>query len=123
MDNSTKSFIARNKLRLFVGLGFLGFATSMANWLVFAKVWAGTFEFYGIPPIVIYTAIIPGVIIAAFVMGYFYDMLHLWGLEVSYQNSKQINPEFAKVCAETEENNRLMKENKLMLEQILEALK
>ncbi|MGB8481001.1 MAG: hypothetical protein WCE63_19520 [Acidobacteriaceae bacterium] len=109
IKNSTKSFIARNKLRLFVGLAFLGFATSMANWLVFAKVWAGTFEYCGIPPVAIYAAIIPGVVIMAFIMGYAYDRLNLWGLEVSYQNSKQINPEFARMCEIVEENNKLLK--------------
>ena len=123
MKDTTKSFIARNKLRLFIGLGFLGFFTSMINYLTFAKVWAPTFEFYGISPSIIYLLIIPGVIASAFAMGYIYDRLHLWGLETSYLNSANINPEFSencrvnkdsnelikKLCNQTEENNKMLK--------------
>ena len=100
MKDTTKAFIARNKLRLFIGLGFLGFFTSMINYLTFAKVWAPTFEYYGINPQIIYVLAIPGVIVGAFVMGYVYDRLHLWGFEVSYQNSANINPEFEKICGQ-----------------------
>lgn len=110
MKDTTKAFIARNKLRLFVGLSFLGFITSMVNYLTFAKVWAPTFEYYGITPSIIYALIIPSVILSAFVMGYIYDKMHLWGFEVSYQNDAHINPEFSENCELTKETNTLVKQ-------------
>ena len=118
MKDNLKAFIARNKLRLFIGLGFLGFFTSMINYLTFAKVWAPTFEYYGIAPSAIYVLIIPGVIMAAFIMGYAYDHLDLWGFEVSYQNGANINPEFSENCALAKETNTLVKQLQRDMEEI-----
>jgi hypothetical protein len=94
--------IARNKLRFFIGTAFLGVFMSIFNFLTFAKVWSGTFEYYGIPLTVIYAAIPLAFIIGCWYFGYWYEMNKLWEYEVVHQ-TKNLNPQFNELMDDVKE--------------------
>lgn len=92
MKTKTKSFIARNKLRLFNGMGFLGTIMSIFNFLTFAKVWSSTFEYYGIPLIFVYVFVPLGLVFGCWYFWYWYEMSGVWEEEVAHQN-ENVNPQ------------------------------
>jgi len=94
MKKSTLELIARNKLRFFIGMSFFGIFMSIFGFLTFAKVWSGTFEYYGIPPIIVYVVVPPAFIFGIWYSGLWYEINKIWEYEVSHLN-KNINPEFA----------------------------
>jgi hypothetical protein len=101
MKDTTKAFVARNKLRLFIGASFVGLFLSFLGYETFAKVWADTFAYYGIPPMLMY-ALGPILIVSGcWLVGYEYEKQKIWEYEVSHQNVN-INPEFSKVCRDIE---------------------
>ena len=93
MKKSNLAFIARNKLRFFIGMGFFGVFISVFNFLTFAKVWSGTFKYYGIPPTFVYIAVPILLVLGCWYSGFWYEMNKLWELEVSHLNTN-VNPEF-----------------------------
>ena len=93
MKKSTLALIARNKLRFFIGMSFFGILMSIFGFLTFAKVWSGTFEYYGVPPIIIYITVPVMLVLGCWYVGFWYEMNKLWEYEVSHLN-KNINPEF-----------------------------
>ena len=97
MKDSTKAFVARNKLRFAIGMSFVGMFMSMFGYLTFAKVWSATLEYYHIPVTLIYIFGPIIIILSCWYFGYWYEMKKIWEYEVSHQN-KNINPEFSKVC-------------------------
>jgi hypothetical protein len=96
-----KDFVARSRLRFSLGIGIIGYAISALNILTFAKVWSSTFEYYGIPMMLMYTAFPIGFVIACWYIGYLYDIKGYWGKENSHVNAN-MNPEFKKICADIE---------------------
>lgn len=107
MEDSTKAFIARNKLRLFVGSAFVGLVLSFLSYETFAKVWADTFSYYGIPPLLVYILGPVFIFLGCWFVGYEYEIQRLWAYEVSHQN-KNINPEFVKVCEDIEKIKKVL---------------
>ena len=102
-----RPFIARNKLRLFIGLGFLSVATAIINYLTFAKVWSETFTYYGVPVVAVYLGLPVLFVVSCWGIGYAYEFSGLWAYEVSHQNS-EVNPEFSKVCSDVAEIKRIL---------------
>jgi hypothetical protein len=101
MTMPNKKFLARNKLRLFIGVGFLGVVTSIINYLTFAKVWSETFVYYGIPLPAVYIGIPILFVLSCWGAGYVYELSGMWAYEVSHQNTT-INPEFLSVCEDVQ---------------------
>lgn len=94
---TNKSFIARNKARLFVGLGFVGIFTTILWILTFAKVWSETFVYYGIPPVAVYIGLPIAFLLGAWVLGIFYELSGLQADEITHHNT-ELNKEFGKAC-------------------------
>ena len=105
---SIKKFLARNKLRVFIGTGFAGIITSTVTYLTFGKVWQDTFIFYGIPMLLVYACLIIGYPVFCLTTAYIYEFSGLWAEEVSHQNTT-LNPEFEKLCKDVEEIKQLLK--------------
>lgn len=103
-----KSFVARNKLRFFIGMGFVGVIMSVFNFLTFAKVWSGTFEYYGIPPGVIYISIPLGLVLFGWYSGYWYEMNKFWEEEVIHQNSN-LNPQLMELIQDVKDIKEMLK--------------
>jgi hypothetical protein len=92
MDQSAVEFIARVKLRFFIGMSILMVVMNLFTILTFAKVWAPTFQFYGIPPIVI-EIILPALfILSCYCVGHYWDMVGIWNREADYTNQAN-NPQ------------------------------
>ena len=102
MNGSWKSFIARNKLRFFLGMGFLGVFMSVFNFLTFAKVWSETFEYFGIPMVLVYVAIPTVLIFGCWYFGFWYEMNKLWEEEIVHQN-QNINPQLNELMKDVKE--------------------
>jgi len=115
-SKSTLSFIARNKLRFFVGMSFLSVIISVFTFLTFAKVWASTFEYYGIPPIAVYISIPTLLLFFSWYSGYWYEMNRMWEYEVSHLN-QNVNVEFGKMITDIEQQRCDIKEIKKMLQE------
>jgi len=94
-ENHLRSF-ARNKLRFFVGLSFIGIIMSIFNFLTFAKVWSGTFEYYSISPTIVYVTIPLVLVIGCWYAGFWYEINKVWAYETSHMNTN-VNPEFIKL--------------------------
>ena len=107
-----RAFISRNKLRLFIGLGFLSVATAIINYLTFAKVWSETFTYYGIPSVAVYIGLPIIFVISCWGIGYAYEFSGLWAYEVSHQNT-EVNPEFSKICSDITEIKKLLSMDKV----------
>ena len=97
-----KSFIARHRLRFGLGAGIMGTFLIVFNLLTFAKVWEQTFEFYHIPPIIIYIATPLSYLTICWYIGYMYDTKGFWGMENSHINT-QLNAEFVTLCDNAKE--------------------
>lgn len=99
MEERYLKFIARNKLRFFVGMGFLGIIMSIFGFLTFAKVWSSTFEYYGISPVMMYIIVPIGLVVLGWYLGYWYEMNNLWKYEVTHLNTN-VNTEFEQMRAD-----------------------
>jgi len=96
MKENHLRFFARNKLRFFVGLSFIGIIMSIFNFLTFAKVWSGTFEYYSISPTIVYVTIPLVLVIGCWYAGFWYEINKVWAYETSHMNTN-VNPEFIKL--------------------------
>jgi uncharacterized membrane protein YdbT with pleckstrin-like domain len=103
-----RPFIARNKLRFFIGMGFISIIMSIFNFLTFAKVWSSTFEFYGIPTWIIYIIVPVGLILLGWYLGYWYEMGKFWEEEVIHQNSN-LNPQLMELIDDVKEIKAMLK--------------
>jgi len=92
-----KKFIARSRLRFTLGLGIIGSFLTIINMLTFAKVWEGTFIYYGVPMLIIYIILPMGYMISCWCIGYLYDVKGIWKEETSHANAN-LNPEFVVLC-------------------------
>lgn len=97
-----KAFIARHRLRFGLGAGIMGTFLIIFSLLTFAKVWEQTFEFYHIPPIIIYVSMPILYFITCWYIGYIYDTGGFWEMENSHINTK-LNPEFVVLCDNAKE--------------------
>lgn len=104
-----KDTVARSRLRFTLGVGFVGYGLSILNILTFAKVWSDTFEFYGIPVIIIY--ILLPILFAAscWYIGYMYDTRGYWSRENSHIN-ENMNPEFRQICRDVTYIKKLLED-------------
>jgi hypothetical protein len=116
MKGTTKSFVARTKFRFFTGTGFFGMVTGIMAMETFAKVWAETFSFYGIPPVVVYIATPIAYMVGCYGSGLAYEMSGLMGDEMSHQN-KNVNPEIMVMIAQITEDNQNIKKILAKLEE------
>jgi hypothetical protein len=106
-----RSFLARNKLRLFVGMAFASVFLAIFNILTFAKVWSATFEYYGVPSLVVYVGIPVAYFVITFGLGYAYEFSGLWEKEVSYQNLV-LNPEVRDMIDNMKVIRKILEEKK-----------
>ena len=104
MNHSFKSFLARTKYRFFNGTGFAGVFTGILAILTFAKVWASTFEYYGVNPVLAYVAIPATYVLLCYSAGFVYEMSGIQALEISHQN-QNVNPEVLILLANGKEAN------------------
>jgi hypothetical protein len=111
MDEKYLKFIARNKLRFFVGMGFLGIIMSIVSFLTFAKVWSTTFTYYGISPLMIYIIVPVGLVVLGWYLGYWYEMNNLWKYEVTHLNTN-VNTEFEQMRADLAYIRKTIEEQK-----------
>ena len=109
MNHSFKSFLARTKYRFFNGTGFAGVFTGILAILTFAKVWASTFEYYGVNPVLAYVAIPATYVLLCYSAGFVYEMSGIQALEISHQN-QNVNPEVLILLANGKEANERLKE-------------
>ena len=86
-------FVAMHRLRFISGVGIVGSIITVVNILTFAKVWEGTFQFYGIPTVAVYTLFPLMYIAICWLVGYLYDTKGLWKAETKFGNKRQ-NDEF-----------------------------
>ena len=103
-----KSFIARTKYRFFNGTGFAGILIGLLGILTFAKVWAGTFEYYGIEPVLAYVLIPLFYVAFCYFGGLAYELSGIQALEISHPNLN-VNPELTRLLATGEEGNAMLK--------------
>ena len=106
-----KDFLARNKLRLFVGMAFASVFLALFNILTFAKVWSGTFEYYGVPSLLVYVGVPTAYFVVTFGIGYIYEFSGLWAKEVSYQNIV-LNPEVRDMIENMKVIRKILEERK-----------
>jgi hypothetical protein len=109
-------FIARSRLRFSLGIGIIGYAISALNILTFAKVWQSTFDYYGVPIMLMYTVFPIGFVFACWYIGYIYDTKGYWGKENSHVNLK-MNPEFEEIRSGVSDSRRDIAIIKKMLEE------
>ena len=105
MNHNLKSFLARTKYRFFNGTGFAGVLTGVLAILTFAKVWAATFEYYGINPSLAYIAIPMAYVLLCYFGGLAYELSGIQALEISHQN-QNVNPEVLILLANGKEANK-----------------
>jgi len=97
-----KKFIARTRLRFTLGGGVIGSVMTIIGLLTFVKVWEKTFEYYGIPMIIV-CALFPIVyIVSCWYIGMLYDTKGYWQEENSHAN-ENLNPEFKQICKDVTE--------------------
>jgi hypothetical protein len=97
-----KKFIARSRMRFLLGSGIAGIIMSFVTLLTFAKVWATTFEYYGIPMLPVYIAFPVLYMIVCWYGGLLYERSGVWGEETSFVN-KTLNPEFLELYNDVKE--------------------
>ncbi len=90
-------FVAKHRLRFMAGVGIVGSIITVVNILTFAKVWESTFNFYGIPAVVVYIVLPISYIGICWGVGYIYDKKGLWKAEQRFGNKSQ-NDEFLEIC-------------------------
>ena len=111
MDNKIIEFIARIKLRFFIGWAIITIPAWILNLETFAKVWSGTFEYYGIPPALVYLAI-PFVFVAScYYIGHIWDMWGIWNRENDYTNRTN-NPQVPEMINDIKAIRKLLEERK-----------
>jgi len=109
-----KKFIARSRVRFQLGAGISGIVISLASLLTFAKVWSDTFAFYGVPALPVYIAFPVVYIIICWLTGLFYEKSGIWEEETSFGN-KNLNPEFLKICEDSEKIVKDMQDLKKLI--------
>lgn len=102
MNPRWKGIVARNKLRLFNGLGFLSMIMAIFNFLTFAKVWSDTFEYYGIPSVLVYAVVPLGLVFGAWYFWFWYESNKLWEEEIIHQN-KYVNPQLNELMTDVKD--------------------
>jgi hypothetical protein len=115
MKESTKEFLARSKYRFFNGTSFAGVLTGLLGILTFAKVWAPTFEFYGISPVLAYVSIPAFYILFCYFGGFAYELSGIQAKEISHQN-KNVNPEVVRLLANGDKSNALLEKIMIKLD-------
>ena len=103
------AFIARNKLRFFIGYGMISVFMGILSFGMAAVTMITVKEIY----VPLWTIPIVGFVLmlACWYAGYWYEMSNMWALEVSHQN-KQMNPELVALCADVAEIKRRLEEKK-----------
>lgn len=111
MDQKTVEFIARMKLRFFIGWAIISIPANILNLETFAKVWASTFEFYGIPAVLVYAAIPVLFMLSCYYVGHFWDMWGIWNRENDYINRVN-NPQFVDVMNDLNDIKELLQKER-----------
>jgi hypothetical protein len=107
MNQKTIEFIARIKLRFFIGMSILMVVMNLFTILTFAKVWAPTFQFYGIPPIVIEIVLPALFILSCYCVGHYWDMAGIWNREADYTNRAN-NPQVPEMMRDIKEIKKML---------------
>jgi hypothetical protein len=109
MKEKYLKFVARNKLRFFVGMGFLTIIMSIFSFLTFAKVWSDVFISFGISPTMLYVIVPMGLVVTGWYLGYWYEMNNLWRYEVTHLNTN-VNTEFEQMRKDLAEMRKLLED-------------
>ncbi len=109
MKESTKDFLARTKYRFFNGTGFAGIMIGLLTILSFGKLWAPTFEFYGINPVITYITIPVLYVLICYFGGLAYELSGIQAKEISHQN-RNVNPEVVTLLANGRESNERLQQ-------------
>jgi len=112
MKQHTIEFIARLKLRFFIGAAIATAISTIPNLLTFAKVWAPTFEYYGISPVIIYIFLPVGFLFSCYTIGHFWDILGFWNRENEYINRVN-NPQVPELMKDIKEIKKMLEEKQL----------
>jgi hypothetical protein len=102
--DSLISFLARWRLRYNNGTLFTGVLIQIASLEAFAKIWADTFSFYGIPPLAAYIGLPVIYFVTTGGVGYAYEYVRWWEKEISHQNLN-VNPEVVRLLANGDKGN------------------
>ena len=112
------TLLAKWRLRYNNGSMFTNIVFQVAGLEAFAKVWAETFAFYGIPPVWVYLCIPFAYVGGTGALGYIYEYVKMWEKEMSHMNlvvNKEIKimlPQIAESAENSREILRIMKERK-----------
>lgn len=111
-------FISRHRMRYMRGVSWASVIQALLITLTFARVWKDTFEYYNIPPELLYVIIPGGYFFVCWFIGYIDEIKGFWKMEGDYYN-KKLNPMWDEWC-EMFKNARECNEK---LEKINEMLK
>lgn len=104
-DIDLRWFVSKNRMRYSRGAGWAGMMLAFVNTLTFAKVWQSTFEFYGVPPQLIYFSLPIAYLSICWTIGYIDEIKELWRTEMTYAN-KVLNKEWCEVCEKIDVMNK-----------------
>lgn len=90
------SFIGRWKVRFFRGSMYAGIAIGIVNLLTFIKVYQGSFNYYGVPYLLMYILFPAAFVFLCISAGYADEKLKTWAAEVSH-NNMVLNPEMKEI--------------------------
>lgn len=85
MSGKWSSFIGGFSARFARGFSRAGIIVGIINVLTFAKVWQGTFDYFGIPLIAVIVAIPAGFVALCVLFGVFEERTGIWGNETLHQ--------------------------------------
>jgi hypothetical protein len=94
---------------------------AVINLLTFAKVWEGTFKYYGLPPIAVYILLPFFFVLGCWYVGYLYDVKGLWKSETKFSNRKQ-NPELFEIYETVMEDHKIALQSQKDMKKIKEFL-
>jgi hypothetical protein len=89
--------IGRFYYKFQIGFSPMSYALSLIGFLTFAKVWQGTFEYYGIPFAVVVVGMPVCVLATAALIGHYMITKNIQSAMTSLINTEG-NPEFAEMC-------------------------
>ena len=107
MNQKNVEFIARMKLRFFIGWTIISVPAWILNLETFAKVWSPTFEYYGISSTLVYLGIPAVFVVSCYYIGHFWDMWGIWNRENDYTNRAN-NPQIPEMMNDIKEIRRML---------------
>lgn len=85
MSGKWSSFIGGFSARFARGFSRAGIIVGIINVLTFAKVWQGTFDYFGVPLLAVIVAIPVGFVALCILLGVFEERSGIWGDDTLHQ--------------------------------------